>query len=158
VHAAGCLGVRRAYVLRQPEHTVLNRVVREHLETFLAEARLRGGGEGLARFVRRDGEQETGNRKRETGNRKRNRRADDEWWNGESEVPARMKGDEVLPEVDALGRILGTSKRTPVSVRRRPATHGLTQPADPFPVLRFCVSSFRFPVFRFRLPVSGSIT
>jgi hypothetical protein len=32
--------------------------------------------------------------------------------NGESEVPARMKGDEVLPEVDALGRILGTSKRT----------------------------------------------
>jgi hypothetical protein len=29
-------------------------VVREHLETFLAEARLRGGGEGLPRFVERE--------------------------------------------------------------------------------------------------------
>ncbi len=39
VQAAKCWGVRRAYVSRQPERTVLHRVVREHLETFLAEAR-----------------------------------------------------------------------------------------------------------------------
>ncbi len=32
---------RSTYVRRQPESTVLHRVVREHLETFLAEARLR---------------------------------------------------------------------------------------------------------------------
>jgi hypothetical protein len=32
----------------------LHQVVREHLETFLAEARLRGGGEGLPRFVERE--------------------------------------------------------------------------------------------------------
>jgi hypothetical protein len=32
----------------------LHHVVREHLETFLAEARLRGGGEGLPRFVGRE--------------------------------------------------------------------------------------------------------
>ena len=37
---------RSTYVRRRPEDTVLHRVVREHLETFLAEARLRGGGEG----------------------------------------------------------------------------------------------------------------
>lgn len=42
------------YIRRQPEHTVLHRVIREHLETFLAEARLRGGGEGLPRFVERE--------------------------------------------------------------------------------------------------------
>ena len=35
---------RSTYVRRRPEDTVLHRVVREHLETFLAEARLRGGG------------------------------------------------------------------------------------------------------------------
>ncbi len=46
--------MRRAYVPRQPEGTVLHRVVREHLETFLAEARQRGGGEGLPRFVERE--------------------------------------------------------------------------------------------------------
>jgi len=34
---------RSTCVRRQPEGTVLHRVVREHLETFLAEARLRGG-------------------------------------------------------------------------------------------------------------------
>src|SRR6266852_4148287 len=45
---------RRTYVRRQPEHTVLHHVVREHLETFLAEACLRGGGEGLPRFVERE--------------------------------------------------------------------------------------------------------
>jgi hypothetical protein len=33
---------------------VLHQVVREHLETFLAEARLRGGGEGVPRFVERE--------------------------------------------------------------------------------------------------------
>jgi len=32
----------------------LHQVVRAHLETFLAEARLRGGGEGLPRFVERE--------------------------------------------------------------------------------------------------------
>ena len=53
VHPRGC-GVRRAYVPRQPERTVLHRVVREHLETFLAEARHRGGGEGLPLFVERE--------------------------------------------------------------------------------------------------------
>jgi hypothetical protein len=37
-----------------PERTVLHQVVREHLETFLAEARLRGGGEGLPPFVERE--------------------------------------------------------------------------------------------------------
>lgn len=51
--AAGCGAERRPYVPRQPENTVLHRVVREHLETFLAEARLRGGGEGLPPFVER---------------------------------------------------------------------------------------------------------
>jgi len=44
---------RCTYIRRQPEHTVLHRVIREHLETFLAEACLRGGGEGLPRFVER---------------------------------------------------------------------------------------------------------
>jgi len=33
---------------------VLYRVVSEHVETFLAEARLRSGGEGLPRFVERE--------------------------------------------------------------------------------------------------------
>jgi hypothetical protein len=46
--------VRRAYVPRQPERTVLHCVVREHLETFLAEARRRGGGDGLPIFVERE--------------------------------------------------------------------------------------------------------
>jgi hypothetical protein len=45
---------RCTYVRRQPEQTVLHQVVREHLETFLAEARRRGGGEGLPRFVERE--------------------------------------------------------------------------------------------------------
>jgi hypothetical protein len=52
-------------VRRRPEDTVLHRVVREHLETFLAEARLRGGGEGPAGSSKK---METGNRKQETGN------------------------------------------------------------------------------------------
>jgi len=47
-------GLRRTYVPRQPERTVLHQVVREHLETFLAEARHRGGGEGLPLFVERE--------------------------------------------------------------------------------------------------------
>ncbi len=59
---AGCAGThagqlgrgRRTYVRRQPEQSVLHRIVREHLETFLAEARQRGGGEGLPRFVERE--------------------------------------------------------------------------------------------------------
>jgi hypothetical protein len=45
---------RCAYVRRQPEQTVLHRVVREHLETFLEEVRVRGGGEGLPRFAERE--------------------------------------------------------------------------------------------------------
>jgi glutaredoxin 2 len=45
---------RQTYVRRQPEQTILHRVVREHIETFLAEARRRGGGEGLPRFVERE--------------------------------------------------------------------------------------------------------
>jgi len=49
----GCAGWH-TYVRRQPEGTVLHQVVREHLETFLAETRLRGGGGGLPRFVERE--------------------------------------------------------------------------------------------------------
>jgi hypothetical protein len=49
----GCPG-QHTYVRRQPERTVLHHVVREHLETFLAEARLRDSGEGLPRFVERE--------------------------------------------------------------------------------------------------------
>ena len=51
---AGYGRARSTYVRRRPEDTVLHRVVREHLETFLAEARLRGGGEGLPAFVERE--------------------------------------------------------------------------------------------------------
>lgn len=39
---------------REPEQAVLHRVIREHLETFLAEARQRGGGDGLPLFVERE--------------------------------------------------------------------------------------------------------
>ena len=60
--SAGCPGLhagelgrgRQTCVRRQPEQSVLHRVVREHLETFLAEARQRGGGDGLPRFVERE--------------------------------------------------------------------------------------------------------
>jgi hypothetical protein len=55
--AASGSGYGRAcstYVRRRPEDTVLHRMVREHLETFLAEARLRGGGDGLPAFVERE--------------------------------------------------------------------------------------------------------
>ncbi len=60
--SAGCPGThggqlgpgQQTYVRRQPEQTVLHRVIREHLETFLAEARQRSGGEGLPRFVERE--------------------------------------------------------------------------------------------------------
>jgi hypothetical protein len=60
--SAGCPGTHggqlghgpQTYVRRQPEQSVLHRVIREHLETFLAEARQRGGGEGLPRFVERE--------------------------------------------------------------------------------------------------------
>ena len=45
---------RRTCVRRQPERGVLQRVVREHLETFLAEARQRSDGAGLPRFVERE--------------------------------------------------------------------------------------------------------
>jgi len=45
---------RHTLVRRHPEQTVLHQVVREHLETFLAETRARGGGEGLPRFVERE--------------------------------------------------------------------------------------------------------
>ncbi|MBX3028226.1 transposase [bacterium] len=39
---------------RHPERGVLQRVVLEHLETFLAEARARGGGAGLPRFIEKE--------------------------------------------------------------------------------------------------------
>jgi hypothetical protein len=45
---------QRTCVRRHPEPGVLQRVVREHLETFLAEVRARGGGEGLPRFVEKE--------------------------------------------------------------------------------------------------------
>jgi hypothetical protein len=45
---------RHTHIRRRPEQTVLHQVVREHLETFLAETRLRGTGEGLPRFVERE--------------------------------------------------------------------------------------------------------
>ena len=38
---------RSTYVRRRPEDTLLHQVVHEQLETFLAEARRRGSGEGL---------------------------------------------------------------------------------------------------------------
>ena len=38
---------------RHPEQGVLQRIVGEYLETFLAEARQRAGGAGLPRFVER---------------------------------------------------------------------------------------------------------
>ena len=73
--AAGYGRGRSTYVRRRPEDTVLHRVVREHLETFLAEARLRGGGEGLPAFVERELRvqqrmKRMENRKPETENRK----------------------------------------------------------------------------------------
>jgi len=39
---------------RVPERRALHRIVREHLETFLAGARLRSEGDGLPRFVERE--------------------------------------------------------------------------------------------------------
>ena len=45
---------RSTYVRRQPEGTLLHQIVRQHLETFLAEARLRGSGDGLPQFVERE--------------------------------------------------------------------------------------------------------
>jgi hypothetical protein len=39
---------------RAPEHGTLHRLVHEHLETFLAEARARSGGDGLPHFVERE--------------------------------------------------------------------------------------------------------
>ncbi|MBM4244962.1 MAG: transposase [Deltaproteobacteria bacterium] len=42
------------YRPRAPEHCTLHRLVHEHLETFLAEARARSGGDGLPRFVERE--------------------------------------------------------------------------------------------------------
>ena len=53
-HGAGYGRKRSTYVRRRPEDTVLHQVIRQHLETFLAEARRRGGGGGLPRFVERE--------------------------------------------------------------------------------------------------------
>lgn len=51
---AGGLGrARQTYVRRKPEQGVLHGVVRAHLETFLADARRRGGGDGVPSFVER---------------------------------------------------------------------------------------------------------
>ncbi len=44
----------RTVIRRAPEQALLHAVVREHLETFLAEVRLRGGGQGLPSFVERE--------------------------------------------------------------------------------------------------------
>ena len=60
--SAGCSGShaealgrgRQAYVRRRPEQSVLHGVVREHLETLLAEARERGSGDGVPAFVERE--------------------------------------------------------------------------------------------------------
>lgn len=45
---------RRSVIRRVPEQTLLHSVVREHLETFLAEVRLRGDGQGLPSFVEKE--------------------------------------------------------------------------------------------------------
>jgi len=45
---------RSTYVRREPERSVLHGVLREHLETFLAEAKARGGGDGVPGFVERE--------------------------------------------------------------------------------------------------------
>jgi len=45
---------RHTSVRRHPERGVLHQVLREHLETFLAEARQRGNGAGLPHFVERE--------------------------------------------------------------------------------------------------------
>lgn len=42
------------YIRREPERSVLHVVVREHMETFLAEAKARGGGDGVPGFVERE--------------------------------------------------------------------------------------------------------
>lgn len=47
-------GTTSPYSPRRPADGVLHRVVRAHLETFLAEARARGHGEGLPHFVERE--------------------------------------------------------------------------------------------------------
>ena len=60
---------RSTYVRRRPEDTVLHQVVREHLETFLAEARLRGGG--VPGSSKRNVKPETGNGKPEMNNERR---------------------------------------------------------------------------------------
>ena len=44
----------QGYRPRTPELGALHRLVHEHLETFLAEARARSGGDGLPRFVERE--------------------------------------------------------------------------------------------------------
>ncbi len=54
VASSGCIRPGLAYAQRRPEQGVLHRVVREHLESFLAEARARGDGDGLPRFVERE--------------------------------------------------------------------------------------------------------
>jgi len=63
---SGCVGSRRVvvgdpagpappgYRPRAPEHGALHRLVHEHLETFVAEARARSDGEGLPHFVERE--------------------------------------------------------------------------------------------------------
>jgi len=44
----------QGYGPRTPEHGALHRLVHEHLEAFLAEARARSDGDGLPRFVERE--------------------------------------------------------------------------------------------------------
>jgi hypothetical protein len=68
LHGAEGLGrARSTYVRRRPEDTVLHQVVREHLETFLAEARLRGAARSCP-VVEENKKPATGNGKPEMTN------------------------------------------------------------------------------------------
>ena len=48
----GCGG--QTYIRRHPEQSLLRTIVAEHLESFLADARRRGGGDGVPAFVERE--------------------------------------------------------------------------------------------------------
>jgi hypothetical protein len=55
LHAAATSeAIARSYVRRAPEHGVLHRVVREHLQTFLWELDRRNDERGAPLFVKRE--------------------------------------------------------------------------------------------------------